>query len=322
MNKISIFLVAIFTLAIFVGCTSNNKIEQTPLTQAVPNILITSPANGATLPQGDIKVTVQVNNFSLVEKSVNNKNEGHIHYYLDVEPPTQSGVPAVPPSGSYVTSTETSHTWPNVSPGTHTVAVQLVNVNHTPLEPPVIAKITVNVKAAENPVETPKDTNEPTTTWKADGIISQNEYKNNKEFGRVSIFWTNDNEYLYMAIKGQTSGWISIGFEPTDAMKDADMVFGWVSNNIPTVLDLYSIGTFGPHPPDQDLGGRNDLIETGGSESGGMTFIEFKRKLNTGDKYDKVFTKGQNINLIWGVGSSDSLNSPHSSKGGGTITLD
>jgi len=63
-------------------------------------------------------------------------------------------------------------------------------------------------------------------------------------------------------------------------------------------------------PPDQQLGGTNDLIETGGSEASGFTIIELKRKLNTGDKYDKSFTKGQNINIIWGVGPSDSLDSP------------
>ena len=75
---------------------------------------------------------------------------------------------------------------------------------------------------------------------------------------------------------------------------------------------MYSTGAFGPHTPDQQLGGTNDLIETGGSEASGFTIIELKRKLNTGDKYDKSFTKGQNINIIWSVGPSDSLDSPQS----------
>jgi len=105
-------------------------------------------------------------------------------------------------------------------------------------------------------------------------------------------------------------------------MKDADMVFGWISNNTPTILDVYSTGAFGPHPPDIELGGKDDLIEKGGTESNGITYIEFKRKLNTGDTYDKAFTRGQNIEIIWGIGSSDSLNSLHSSRGSGNITLD
>jgi len=173
----------------------------------------------------------------------------------------------------------------------------------------------------EKPIEEPKTAPLP-KLWEANGIISQNEYKNNKEYGKFTAYWYNDDEYIYMAIKGQASGWVSIGFEPTMAMKDADMVFGWVSSGIPTVLDIYSTGAFGPHPPDQQLGGTNDLIETGGSEAGGFTIIEFKRKLNTGDKYDKSFTKGQNINIIWALGASDSLESPHITRGSGSIKLD
>lgn len=204
-------------------------------------------------------------------------------------------------------------------------------------------KPTTPTENPSNTVETPKSTEVPNTTptpeqtptdepkptpeansWKADGIITQNEYKNSKEYenGRFTVYWSNDEEYIYMALKGQTSGWVSIGFEPTFAMNNADMVFGWLSGGTPTILDLYSTGAFGPHPPDQQLGGTNDLIETGGSEASGFTIIELKRKLNTGDKYDKSFTKGQNINIIWGLGPSDSLDSPHTTRGSDTIKLD
>jgi len=192
----------------------------------------------------------------------------------------------------------------------------------TPTETPLVEES----KTPEQPVEKPEE--EPTTPqtalWKADGIITQNEYKNSREFdnGRFSVYWYNDNEYLFMAIKGQTSGWVSIGFEPTYSMLDADMVFGWISGGTPTLLDVYSTGAFGPHPPDQQLGGTNDLIETATSEGNGFTIVEFKRKMNTGDRYDKAFTKGQSINIIWGLGSSDSLESPHIRTGSGRINLD
>ena len=192
----------------------------------------------------------------------------------------------------------------------------------TPTETPPVEE----PKTPEQPVEKPEE--EPTTPqtalWKADGIITQNEYKNSREFdnGRFSVYWYNDNEYLFMAMKGQTSGWVSIGFEPTYSMLDADMVFGWVTGGTPTVLDVYSTGAFGPHPPDQQLGGTNDLIETAASEGNGFTIVEFKRKMNTGDRYDKAFTKGQSINIIWGLGSSDSLESPHIRTGSGRINLD
>ena len=193
-----------------------------------------------------------------------------------------------------------------------------------PVEEPKTTESPNNTSVSqETPVEEPKPAPQ-TNNWNSDGILSQNEYKNSKEFGngRFTLYWSNDDEYIYMAIKGQTSGGVSIGFEPTQAMKDADMIFGWVTGGSSTILDIYSTGAFGPHPPDQQLGGTTDLIETSGSEAGGFTIIEFKRKLNTGDRYDKAFVNGQNINIIWGLGSSDNLDSPHTSRGSGTIKLD
>lgn len=202
-----------------------------------------------------------------------------------------------------------------------------ITPNETPSNTAETPKPTEVPNTTPAPEQKPIDESKPdpqTNLWKADGIIAQNEYKNNKEFGngRFTVYWSNDEEYLYMALKGQTSGWVSIGFEPTQAMKDADMIFGWVSGGTPSVLDIYSTGAFGPHPPDQQLGGTNDLLETGGVEANGFTIIELKRKLDTRDRYDKAFTKGQNINIIWGLGTSDSLDSPHNARGSGSIKLD
>jgi|GEM_PF-1659050 len=146
-----------------------------------------------------------------------------------------------------------------------------------------------------------------------DGIIEEQEYpqKLALEGGRFTISWKNDHEFLYMALKAETIGWLAIGFEPTSRMKDADMVFGWVEDGQATLLDLYSTGSTGPHPPDEELGGTNDIIDFEGSEEDGYTIIEFKRKMDTGDKYDQVLIPGQRLNFIWAMATSDSFNSKH-----------
>ena len=101
------------------------------------------------------------------------------------------------------------------------------------------------------------------------------------------------------------------------------MVFGWVKEGEATVLDLYSTGGFGPHPPDDELGGTNDLLEVGGTEDNGYTTIEFKRKLNTQDQYDKVFTPGQTINFIWAMARADSFTVKHNlARGRGKLVLE
>lgn len=139
-------------------------------------------------------------------------------------------------------------------------------------------------------------------------------------YGDYEIHWRSDDQYVYMGIKAKTSGFVAMAVQPGSRMKDADMVFGFVKNGETTVYDLFSTGDFGPHPPDTELGGTNDILEFAGSEQGGFTTIEFKRKLVTGDKYDNPLSKGAN-KIIWSYGSTDELNRKHTNRGYGEINL-
>jgi len=160
--------------------------------------------------------------------------------------------------------------------------------------------------------------------WAPDGIISPGEYAKNLTLanGRYAVHWKNDAEDLYMALEGRTDGFVAIGFEPTQAMMDADMVMGWVSGGEATVLDLYSTGVYGPHPADESLGGRDDIFESGGTESGDWTVIEFRRKMDTGDQFDKSFQPGRTIDIIWSMSSSDTLSVRHDVRGTATLALE
>ncbi len=145
-SKIFLFVAIIMS---FVGLSAC----QTAPPVAAPSLTITSPQAGATVPAGSVTVTVQVSNFSLVNKlgQSNVAGEGHIHYYLDVEPPTTQGQPAVTAPGTYAASANTSYTWPNVARGNHTLSAQLVNNNHAPLSTPVVARVTIQVAQAASP---------------------------------------------------------------------------------------------------------------------------------------------------------------------------
>ncbi|WP_081472323.1 outer membrane protein assembly factor BamB family protein [Methanothrix harundinacea] len=161
--------------------------------------------------------------------------------------------------------------------------------------------------------------------WAADGVISEGEYSKNLTLsgGRYVVSWRNDGETLYMGLAGQAEGFVAIGFEPTQAMKDADMVMGWVSGGEATVLDLYSTGVYGPHPPDEELGGTDDILSFGGREADGWTVIEFERRMDTGDRFDQAFRPGETVNIIWSISSTDSLEIRHNvGRGGGRISLE
>ena len=160
--------------------------------------------------------------------------------------------------------------------------------------------------------------------WVPDGVISASEYAMNQSLssGRYAVHWRNDADELLMALEGRTAGFVAIGFEPVQAMMGADMIMGWVSDGEATVLDLNSTGTYGPHPPDEDLGGRDNILEFGGNESSGWTVIEFKRKMDTQDPFDKSFLPGQTVNIIWSMSSSDSLAPRHNVRGASSLTFE
>jgi hypothetical protein len=115
-----------------------------------PSVQITSPENLTGLNMGSITVVIKVNEFKLTNSSGqgNTSGEGHVHYYMDVETPITPGQPAVTSAGTYAESSSISYVWKNVGTGDHKFSVQLVNNDHTPLNPPAIAAVSLRVTAA------------------------------------------------------------------------------------------------------------------------------------------------------------------------------
>lgn len=158
------------------------------------------------------------------------------------------------------------------------------------------------------------------TLFKADGIISEGEYENQIEYRDLEIFWKSDDKNIYLALRGKTNGYISIGIQPGSMMKDADIVLAYVKEDQIEIFDQYSTGNFGPHPSDEELGGTNDILEYGGTELDGVTTIEFKRLLKTEDKYDLELKSGKN-KIIWAYSNQDDTQARHGIRGYGEIEI-
>jgi hypothetical protein len=148
-----------------------------------------------------------------------------------------------------------------------------------------------------------------------DGIIKPDEYEFSASFsgGEFVLHWRVENDTIIMAMEGKTNGWVAIGIEPSDKMKNADMIFGWVTDSgVAHILDCFSTGPTGPHPPDTELGGTSDILCYGGTEAAGKTTIEFKRLLVTGDdSNDQDIPPDGEITVIWALGPSDDFSAQH-----------
>ncbi len=112
--------------------------------------------------------------------------------------------------------------------------------------------------------------------------------------------WIVKGDTVYFALSAETTGWVAIGIDPVTIMENADMIFGWVDDTGNTyTVDAYATGPYGPHPPDEELGGTNDILESTGTEQNGITTIEFSRRIDTGDAYDKLTISF--IMMIWAM---------------------
>lgn len=173
-------------------------------------------------------------------------------------------------------------------------------------------------------VAEPEPTEAPTTAiWAADGIISADEYNRNTDFGDMRLWWRNDDNYLYIAMEGDTSGWVSVGIDPENAMQGANYLFGYVVGGEAQLWDAYGTAPRGAnHPPDEDLGGTNDIVAFVGTEEGGVTRFEVQIPLDSGDAYDKPLQPGQTYPLIIAIGGQDDFNAYHLRYDIGELALD
>lgn len=129
--------------------------------QTGPELVVSAPAEGATITGTDVAITFQVSGIQLVPSDVplteagkrpeaNRPGEGHLHFMLDLLPIVvwEHGEP---------------YTFNNITPGDHQLMVELVNNDHSPLSPPVVKQI--SFRTAMMMPETGAQSGQSTTLW-------------------------------------------------------------------------------------------------------------------------------------------------------------
>lgn len=157
-----------------------------------------------------------------------------------------------------------------------------------------------------------------------DGAVADGEYAGSlsQAGGDFLLHWEISEDTAYFGIQARTPGWVCLGIEPTQGMATADMIFGWVeADGTAGALDCYSTGLFGPHPPDEELGGQQHILSFDAQEQDGVTTFEFSRPLEAGDAYDKSLSQEGEFKIIWAYSNSDDFLDLHNHRGSATISL-
>ena len=125
-----------------------------PTPKPLAVITITAPKAGATVPVGDVTVTFEVTDVTLVPASSAQKPEDyHVHVTLDVDPSTWVGTGVAVPAASanpnparIIHTAAKTVTFTNVTAGEHTATVWLSLASHVSVTPSVSATLKFVVK--------------------------------------------------------------------------------------------------------------------------------------------------------------------------------
>jgi len=127
-----------------------------------------------------------------------------------------------------------------------------------------------------------------------DGVIGAGEYDHQYTASDIglTIYWTVQGDEIRLAARSPGKGWVAVGWGGEGPiMQGFDIAIGYVDSAGSHVQDNFA-NEAASHVADTQLGGKNDLLEAKASETADGTVMEIRRKLDTGDRYDKPFKPG------------------------------
>jgi len=141
---------------------------------------------------------------------------------------------------------------------------------------------------------------------------SENGFSHANSAGIVLKWKADTLEFLHAKVSAPTTGWVAVGFHPTDEMKDANIIIGYVKDGDVYVTDEFGVGKYS-HLPDTLLGGEDNVTNRAGAETVGRTEISFTIPLDSGDPYDRPLAVGKSymVMLAYGPDDADDFQTRH-----------
>ncbi len=151
---------------------------------------------------------------------------------------------------------------------------------------------------------------------------SDKEYNLYEAEGNIKFYWRVSGENLDIKIQAPAKGWVAVGFNPTNKMKDANFVIGYVLDKDGSVVisDHWGIRIFG-HRPDTQFKGKDNIMNPKGVQNDQYTEISCSIPLDSGDPYDGKPLGGK-TKLILAYSDKDNTTSKHKFVTTGEINIE
>ena len=121
------------------------EVSDTP--ETVASVTITSPATGATVPQGTLTVTFEVEGVVVSPAGTMDPGTGHHHLIVDADV-TSWSEPLGAEEGRYIHMGQAQTEWvlDALTPGEHRLIAVVADGVHIPLDPPVTDTVWITVE--------------------------------------------------------------------------------------------------------------------------------------------------------------------------------
>jgi hypothetical protein len=129
-----------------------------------------------------------------------------------------------------------------------------------------------------------------------------------------------DGANLVAKLSYPTKGWLAVGFNPTDKMKDGNFIIGALKDKMPVVQDEFGTSPL-EHKADTLVGGKNNIVASSVVQIGDTTTLSFTIPLDSGDPKDAKLEKGKEIKIIFAAGKEPDFSRKHIALGKAKITL-
>ena len=147
------------------------------------------------------------------------------------------------------------------------------------------------------------------------------DYEHTVEAKSMTFSWKIAGDKLAAKVSAKTEGWVGIGINPSEKMKDANFILGYVKDGQVTIVDHFGNSSNG-HKDDVDLKGTSDVTVVGGSEENDVTTIEFLIPLASADKTDGNIEVGGDTTVLLAYGAGrDSFRTKHKERAKMIINL-
>ena len=126
-------------------------------------------------------------------------------------------------------------------------------------------------------------------------------YQHSLTVDKMTFDWSIEGDKLAVKLSAPTMGWVGIGFHPTDMMKDARIILGFVKDGKVEISDEFGHQPT-QHVPNTNKGGTNNVTVMSGSETSTTTSLEFSIPLQSGNANDAAIDPKADTVIILAYG--------------------